>query len=350
MKRLTSYSARLATLIGLAALLALSSTGCQCCAVTERYQDCVDNVCDHEGHAQVLYRPWYDLTRINRANWPWRWFRHRRPSPGFVYRTPVTNEVMSRTQWQQDQYAPPSTIAPPPLMPDELWPSPESGMNADDVGVAPLGPLFEPQVVPPPAPEPFIPESLPPAPTRSIEPQLPPMESSDSRRREPTPAAPRLPVSSEIDAGSHRPGDWMRNSGVVRLFDEDNTATSASGITIHQYDRTEFVPITVESWLSDETPGSDTVETASGREPDGPTTASTPADTSPPWAASQHVSENAVRAPEVHPTSGTQSSEDSHQEQRAQWWEAQPTTAPATRTANDVFGPTPFAEWQSANE
>jgi len=43
--------------------------GCQCCGVTERYADVVDDVSDHKPVLDRLYHPAYDLTRIGKPDW-----------------------------------------------------------------------------------------------------------------------------------------------------------------------------------------------------------------------------------------------------------------------------------------
>lgn len=354
MKPFSSITARrMTSLFGVAVLLAVSSAGCQCCRLTERYQDCVDHVCDIECNAQVLYRPWYDLTRIGRIDSPWCRGRRCRPAPGFAYHTPVTNEVMSRSNVSNDPYSP-STIAPPPLLPDDVWSEPDPGMNRDDVGVAPVGPMFEPDFVPPPAP---LPNASEPA---VVEPDLdtPPastIESTESEFREPTPAAPQRPASNDMSLRRPRDDSWTRASGVVELFEATAESEPAAGITIHHYDHSDYAPIALETWLSDEPEQRRDVETASGSETpsDGVremSAATTTMTQSPfPWAANEmtRVGDEDLSS-EVRPSAATQSPETTPQTNHAQWWEAQPTRA--DRTANDVFGLTPFAEWQSATE
>ncbi len=318
-------------LFGLAALLACSNTGCQCCAWSERYMDCVDRISDHEGNAQVLYRPWYDLTRIGRVNWPWACCP-KCPPPGFVYDTPVTHQTMSRIDAQEQGFEPGrASPAPPPLLPGELWSQP---MEDDDVGVYPLGPLFDPESAPvPPAPDPLEESAFPP-----MSPEMPPPPPLNDHveARDPTPALPRIPVSSEIDARNSRDYDWANASGVVNLFDDG--ARSSSGLRMNQVDHDEFSTIKLDSWLSESV--------------NAPLPAESPATTS---NTSEHGSHG-----EVRPSAGTQAERPGVSTERAQWWEAAPspnphrngTPAPSTSTQNtdDVFGTTGFAEWQSVSE
>ena len=51
-----------------ALVLALSGAGCQCCFVTERYNDLVDHVNDCPCRFDWAYHPKLDLTRINRVD------------------------------------------------------------------------------------------------------------------------------------------------------------------------------------------------------------------------------------------------------------------------------------------
>ncbi len=44
-------------------------SGCQCCGLTECYQDDVDVIADHECHWDRWYRPGLDLTRIGHRDW-----------------------------------------------------------------------------------------------------------------------------------------------------------------------------------------------------------------------------------------------------------------------------------------
>ncbi len=43
----------------------LFGAGCQCCALTERYNDCIDDVSDTTCCYERFYYPKLDLTRIN---------------------------------------------------------------------------------------------------------------------------------------------------------------------------------------------------------------------------------------------------------------------------------------------
>lgn len=51
--------------IVLAALLA----GCQCCGLTERYADHIDDIADWEPDVSCIYTPCLDLTRIGKPDW-----------------------------------------------------------------------------------------------------------------------------------------------------------------------------------------------------------------------------------------------------------------------------------------
>ncbi|WP_437206042.1 hypothetical protein [Planctomicrobium sp. SH664] len=50
-------------------VLMLSLAGCQCCQLTEKYQDRVDCIADHEGHLDNWYCAGLDLTRIGYPDW-----------------------------------------------------------------------------------------------------------------------------------------------------------------------------------------------------------------------------------------------------------------------------------------
>lgn len=43
--------------------------GCQCCALTERYQDHIDHIADRSPHLERFYHPGLDLTRIGYPDW-----------------------------------------------------------------------------------------------------------------------------------------------------------------------------------------------------------------------------------------------------------------------------------------
>ncbi len=45
-------------------LFLVTTAGCQCCWITERYQDVVDHIADHEHPMDRFYIPALDLTRI----------------------------------------------------------------------------------------------------------------------------------------------------------------------------------------------------------------------------------------------------------------------------------------------
>lgn len=52
-----------------AVALVASVAGCQCCGLTERYNDVVDHVADCEPNLCGLYHPCLDLTRIGKPDW-----------------------------------------------------------------------------------------------------------------------------------------------------------------------------------------------------------------------------------------------------------------------------------------
>jgi len=43
--------------------------GCQCCQLTEHYQDDIDRIADHQPHLDNYYCPGLDLTRIGYPDW-----------------------------------------------------------------------------------------------------------------------------------------------------------------------------------------------------------------------------------------------------------------------------------------
>ena len=43
--------------------------GCQCCGVTERYADLIDDVNDYDLELDAWYHPGLDLTRIGKPDW-----------------------------------------------------------------------------------------------------------------------------------------------------------------------------------------------------------------------------------------------------------------------------------------
>jgi len=43
--------------------------GCQCCQLTEHYQDHIDQIADHQPHLDHYYCPGLDLTRIGYPDW-----------------------------------------------------------------------------------------------------------------------------------------------------------------------------------------------------------------------------------------------------------------------------------------
>lgn len=323
--------------------------------------DCVDHVSDHEGRAEVCYHPGYDLTRIGRADWPWRWCRRCRTAPGFVYETPVTNRVMARIQAEEltpDEVPP--TMAPPPLLPDDLWTDPNSPIDSEDgnIGVYPLGPLFDSEDSAPILEdgEPIIHDADAPGltPLDSVPPSPAPRESSspEARNLEPTPAVSHPPAGRDNDRRTARDAA-LNNSGVVRLFDDGEVGASSPGITVHSRDQSEFGPISMESWLSDRPLGETDVETASGDVEQQPSTTAESSQV-PQWAASPHDSET-EEYEDVLPSSATSPAGASSQTEQAEWWESRP-PRPSTQntstdsTSTDVFGPVPFAEWQSVTE
>jgi len=76
-------------------VLALLLSGCQCCNLTERYQDKIDLIADRRPHLDHLYNPAWDLTRIGDPDWCSnpvnRWIygdcccRDTRRPPGYVH-------------------------------------------------------------------------------------------------------------------------------------------------------------------------------------------------------------------------------------------------------------------------
>ena len=52
----------------------VSLVGCQCCGVTERYADLIDDVTDYDLELDAWYHPGLDLTRIGKPDWcRYRW-------------------------------------------------------------------------------------------------------------------------------------------------------------------------------------------------------------------------------------------------------------------------------------
>ncbi|WP_437222927.1 hypothetical protein SH661x_003002 [Planctomicrobium sp. SH661] len=49
--------------------LLVGMAGCQCCALTEHYQDTIDHIADRSPHMDNLYCPGLDLTRIGYPDW-----------------------------------------------------------------------------------------------------------------------------------------------------------------------------------------------------------------------------------------------------------------------------------------
>lgn len=50
--------------------LFLAAAGCQCCAVTQRWADAIDDIADCEPALECLYRPGCDLNRIGELDGP----------------------------------------------------------------------------------------------------------------------------------------------------------------------------------------------------------------------------------------------------------------------------------------
>lgn len=50
-------------------VMLLSAVGCQCCGVTERYCDLVDDVSDCKPNLDRFYRAEFDLNRIGKPDW-----------------------------------------------------------------------------------------------------------------------------------------------------------------------------------------------------------------------------------------------------------------------------------------
>lgn len=114
-----------ALLIGLA--------GCQCCGLTEQYQDGIDHVADHQPHLDHLYSPALDLTRIGYPDWCSnpvnRWIygdcccRDTRQPPAYLH-----NPIYSPSQQ-------PKNIEPIPEAP-QIPPRQDTGPDStDEMGV-----------------------------------------------------------------------------------------------------------------------------------------------------------------------------------------------------------------------
>ncbi|QDU41215.1 hypothetical protein Mal4_55800 [Maioricimonas rarisocia] len=156
---------RLTSILTVVAALCCS-VGCQCCALTEPYQDLVDHVSDHEGNADRFYHPGFDLTRIGRADWPWRWCRRGPRIPVVVYETPATDYVFSREREQAEGVDPLRPPQAPGVAPYEGF-DPE--LEAPPFPPEMDGPVLEsppepPELTPPPPPAPMPTDPPMPAP------------------------------------------------------------------------------------------------------------------------------------------------------------------------------------------
>jgi hypothetical protein len=152
-------SIRLSCLLALSCSAALSA-GCQCCFLTEPYQDVIDDISDHEGNFdRRFYSPCLDLTRIGRPDWcscsvnrrlcpcscdkrpplpcptyvhlGYGWENRTRkmtkptePTPGAQE---VPGEVVPEPQLPPSQYSPAPVPAPPPV---PLNPTPMAATGA----------------------------------------------------------------------------------------------------------------------------------------------------------------------------------------------------------------------------
>ncbi|MFG0334322.1 MAG: hypothetical protein ACF8TS_13235, partial [Maioricimonas sp. JB049] len=209
MKRLSSI------LIAITALCC--GSGCQCCALTEPYQDLVDCVSDHEGQADRFYHPGFDLTRIGRADWPWRWCRRGPRIPVVVYETPATDWGFSRERAQEEAVDPLQPPLVPGVAPDEV-PDPEWG--SQPASPATEGPMLEtspepPRLTPPPPPAPM--------------PAVDPLEGT-TRRVVPPKDAPELMNRIGGDLRKQLVNEWPSSAAgatTIRRVDFDAPATAS---------------------------------------------------------------------------------------------------------------------------
>lgn len=127
-------------LLVILSLFAAGAAGCQCCALTERYQDHIDDISDHEGNFERFYSPCLDLTRIGRPDWCScsvnRWLcpcgcdkRPPLPCPTYVHlgygwenRALKKTKDLNPTPGAQD--VPNDVIPEPPLAPSRYSPMP----------------------------------------------------------------------------------------------------------------------------------------------------------------------------------------------------------------------------------
>lgn len=122
-------------LAAMGSLTALSSSGCQCCRLFDRYAGVIDDISDHECNAQYFWTPKWDLTRIGKADWcgtkcrvcggcqqrcneegcytpPCRCHPYPQAYP-YVY----PNDALQRGQWQDVPQNGPQAPAAVPAMP-----------------------------------------------------------------------------------------------------------------------------------------------------------------------------------------------------------------------------------------
>lgn len=143
--------------------LAAGACGCQCCCVTEYWNDLVDCTADVEPCVDCLYDPWLDLTRINRVD-----------------------GLQCGCHRCQTCYVPGPVYA-------HRWGDPKGESEIDEA----LGPSYETAPTVPPEPTP----SLSPVPTPAPEPppQLPP---ADPFAPPPAAEADPLPMGPALNDGS----------------------------------------------------------------------------------------------------------------------------------------------------
>lgn len=152
---------KLPTLLS-ALLLSISGFGCQCCCLTEPWNDFVDCTSDIEPSFDCLYCPCLDLTRINRADGCLQ-CSCRCPAP--VVHTPIYTNRWADPPGPANGVAPGFVPdGPTPALDGSIPPQPQTPPPAAPNG---LQPLFEEPPAPAPATQPvsaqgpFMPLSLP---------------------------------------------------------------------------------------------------------------------------------------------------------------------------------------------
>lgn len=176
---------RLATL----GWISIGLAGCQCCELTERYQDHIDHIADRSPHLERFYHPGLDLTRIgypdwcqnpiNRAIYGDCCCRDTRQQPAYIH-NPFFDPSVIRTRAnrvQEDPQIPPRPDTGPDSSADDPVPTQLRGIpDSKELEKGDTMPLLRelPPSPVPPAPNSPVPPSLN-APSGGS-PPLPPME------------------------------------------------------------------------------------------------------------------------------------------------------------------------------